>query len=63
MAPPTRGLGSALFAAVERGELGSKSPVAVALGVTPSNARARRLYTRLGFEETGAGLVRPIRRP
>jgi GNAT superfamily N-acetyltransferase len=58
-----RGLGSALFDAVERGEIGRTPAVAIALGVTRNNQRARRLYERLGFVETGVGLMRPIPRP
>jgi len=58
-----RGLGSSLFDALERGEVGNRSAVAIALGVTRNNTRARRLYERLGFMETGVGLLRTIRRP
>ena len=57
------GLGSALFAALERREIGNQAAVAIALGVTPRNVRARRLYSRLGFVETGTGMARLLRRP
>jgi hypothetical protein len=39
------GLGSALFGAIDAGRFGAFD--ATALGVTPGNARARRLYERL----------------
>jgi GNAT superfamily N-acetyltransferase len=50
------GLGSALFAAIDAGHFGSFA--ATALGVTPGNARARRLYERLGFQAAGTRMVR-----
>lgn len=53
-----RGHGTSLFAAVERGELWPSPPPVLALGVTPDNARARRLYERLGFKAVGTNLVR-----
>jgi len=56
-----RGHGTALFEAVERGELWPAPPVAIALGVTPGNARARRLYERLGFVAAGVSMVKKLR--
>jgi GNAT superfamily N-acetyltransferase len=50
------GLGSALFGAVDAGRFGAFA--ATALGVTPGNARARRLYERLGFRAAGTTMVR-----
>lgn len=56
-----RGHGSALFEAVERGDLWPAPVVAVALGVTPDNTRARQLYERLGFAAVGVSMVKRIR--
>ena len=53
-----RGHGSALFEAIERGEVWPTPLVPVALGVTPTNAGARRLYERLGFVAVGVSMVR-----
>jgi GNAT superfamily N-acetyltransferase len=56
------GIGSALFAAIDAGLFGAFA--ATALGVipskrvTPSNARARRLYERLRFRAAGTTMVR-----
>ena len=50
------GLGSALFAEIDAGRFGSFT--ATALGVTPGNARARRLYERLGFRAAGTTMLR-----
>ncbi len=50
------GLGSALFGAIDAGRFGAFA--ATALGVTPGNARARRLYERLGFRAAGATMLR-----
>jgi GNAT superfamily N-acetyltransferase len=57
-----RGLGSSLFAAIERGEVWGASAVSIELGVTPDNESARRLYERLGFVATGTAMMREIRR-
>jgi GNAT superfamily N-acetyltransferase len=57
-----QGYGRSLFAALERGELWPAPPVALALGVTLDNARARRLYEGLGFAVVGAKLVKPLAR-
>jgi ribosomal protein S18 acetylase RimI-like enzyme len=54
----SRGFGSALFDAIERGQLGSPPPVSIDLGVNDGNARARRLYERLGFESIGTRMSR-----
>jgi GNAT superfamily N-acetyltransferase len=50
------GLGSALFAAIDGGSFGAFA--GVALGVAPANARARRLYERLGFRAVGTTMFR-----
>ena len=50
------GLGSALFGAIDAGRFGSFT--ATALGVSPGNARARRLYERLGFRAAGTTMLR-----
>jgi GNAT superfamily N-acetyltransferase len=55
-----QGYGTSLFAAIARGDLWPTSAVAIALGVTPDNARARRLYERLGFTAVGVSLVRRL---
>jgi ribosomal protein S18 acetylase RimI-like enzyme len=54
------GHGTKLFAALERGELWPSRPVALALGVTSGNSRARRLYERLGFKAVGTNMVRAL---
>jgi ribosomal protein S18 acetylase RimI-like enzyme len=53
-----RGHGTALFDALSRGELWPGKAAALSLSVTPGNARARRLYERLGFRATWTRLVR-----
>jgi GNAT superfamily N-acetyltransferase len=54
-----RGVGASLFDAIERDELfESERFIALALGVTDPNARARALYERLGFRSIGTSLVR-----
>ncbi len=53
-----RGYGRSLFDALERGELWPPGFVAIALGVTSNNGRARRLYERLGFLPVGTTMVR-----
>lgn len=50
------GLGSALFQAIETGRFGTFA--GIALAVSPGNARARRLYERLGFRAAGTTMVR-----
>lgn len=54
------GHGTALFDAIVRGELWPAPIVAIALGTTPDNAQARRLYHRLGFETMGVSMVRRL---
>ena len=54
-----RGLASALFSAIDEGRFGPFA--AIALGVTPANNRAKRLYERLGFRVAGTTLLRRSR--
>ena len=56
----SRGHGRSLFDAIARGELWPTPIVAMALGVTPGNSRARKLYERLGFAEIGVSMVRRL---
>ena len=51
-----QGYGSALFHAIP--DLWNREITAIALGTTPHNANARRLYERLGFIEIGVVMVR-----
>jgi ribosomal protein S18 acetylase RimI-like enzyme len=55
-----RGCGTDLFRGIEEGKLWDPRPVAIALKVMAGNARARRLYERLGFEETGTSMARVV---
>jgi len=57
----SQGHGRALFETIEGGALWPGAAVAFALGVTPGNARARRLYERLGFAAVGTTMVRRLR--
>ena len=50
------GIGTALFGAIDAGRFGVFA--ATALGVSPANARARRLYERLGFRAAATTMVR-----
>jgi ribosomal protein S18 acetylase RimI-like enzyme len=50
-----------LFDGIERGDLWPAPVVALALGVTPGNPRARRLYERIGFVAVGTSMVRRLR--
>jgi GNAT superfamily N-acetyltransferase len=50
------GIGSALFGAIDAGRFGAFA--GTALGVTTGNARARRLYERLGFQAAGTTMLR-----
>src|SRR5262250_306847 len=45
----SQGNGKSLFEAISQGDLWPTPIVGIALGVTPDNVRARRLYERLGF--------------
>ena len=56
----SQGYGKSLFTAIEQGELWPTPIVAIALGVTPGNVRARRLYERLGFTAIGISMVRRL---
>jgi ribosomal protein S18 acetylase RimI-like enzyme len=58
----SRGIGRALFTAIEKGAVWEDGPVAIALGVTGSNQRARSLYERLGFKAVGTVMVRILDR-
>jgi GNAT superfamily N-acetyltransferase len=55
-----RGHGSRLIETAGRGALWPAPAVALALGTTPANAGARRLYERLGFRVVGLSLVKPL---
>jgi GNAT superfamily N-acetyltransferase len=55
-----RGHGAALIQAVERGDVWPSPLAAIALGVTPGNARARRLYEKLGFAAVGVSMVKTL---
>lgn len=57
-----QGHGSALFAAISEDGLWPGALVAIALGTTPHNAAARRLYKRLGFAELGIAMIRRVQR-
>jgi GNAT superfamily N-acetyltransferase len=57
-----RGHGAALFEAIERGDVWPAPVVAIALGITPGNTRARRLYERLGFAAVGVSMVKSVPR-
>jgi ribosomal protein S18 acetylase RimI-like enzyme len=54
----SRGHGAALIQAIERGDVWPAPVAAIALGVTPRNTRARRLYERLGFATVGVSMVK-----
>ena len=57
-----RGHGRSLFAAIEHGGLWPAPVVAMALGTTPGNADARRLYEQLGFVPVGVSMIRRCER-
>ena len=54
----SQGHASALFAAIP--ELWHTAAVALAVGVSPQNGGARRLYERLGFATVGLSMVRRL---
>ena len=56
------GHGRSLFDGIESGALWPAPSVAIALGLTPGNSRARRLYERIGFEAVGISMVRRLPR-
>ena len=56
----SQGHGKALFDAISEGHLWRTPIVGIALGVTPDNVRARRLYERLGFAAVGISMVRRL---
>ena len=57
----SRGIGTSLFEAIATGALfAHESVVAIALGVTGDNRRARALYERLGFRAVGTTMVRVL---
>ena len=55
-----QGHGQALFNAISEGDLWPTPIVGIALGVTPDNVRARRLYERLKFAAVGISMVRRL---
>ncbi len=57
-----RGHGAGLFEAIVRGDVWPAPVVALALGVTERNTRARRLYERLGFTAVGVSMVKTFPR-
>ncbi len=56
----SRGHGRSIFAAIAQGDLWPTPIPAIALGVTPANVRARRLYEHLGFTAIGVSMVRRL---
>lgn len=54
----SRGIGRGLFVAIETRAVWEDAAVAIALGVTDSNTRARSLYERIGFRAAGTVLLR-----
>lgn len=56
----SRGHGKSLFEAISQGGLWPTPIAGIALGVTPDNVRARRLYERLGFRVGGIAMVRRL---
>jgi len=55
-----QGYGKSLFEAISEGDLWPAPIAGIALGVTPDNVRARRLYERLGFVAAGISMVRRL---
>jgi GNAT superfamily N-acetyltransferase len=57
----SRGIGTSLFEAITaRALFADETVVALALGVTSGNHRARALYERLGFRAVGTTMVRSV---
>ena len=56
----SQGHGQSLFKAVSEGRLWPTPIAGMALGVTPDNVRARRLYERLDFRAAGISMVRRL---
>ena len=57
----SRGIGTSLFEAIAAGVLfADERVVALALGVSSGNPRARALYERLGFRAIGTTMVRAL---
>lgn len=56
----SQGFGKSLFEAIAQGDLWPTPIIGMALGVTPDNVRARRLYERLGFAAVGVSMMRRI---
>jgi GNAT superfamily N-acetyltransferase len=56
----SQGHGKSLFEAISQRNLWPTPIVGIALGVTPDNVRARRLYERLGFVAAGISMVRRL---
>ena len=56
----SQGHGKSLFKAIAEGNLWPTWIAGIALGVTPDNVRARRLYERLGFRAAAISMVRPL---
>jgi ribosomal protein S18 acetylase RimI-like enzyme len=55
-----QGHGKSLFEAISERGLWPTPIAGIALGVTPGNVRARRLYERLGFRAVGISMVRRL---
>jgi ribosomal protein S18 acetylase RimI-like enzyme len=56
----SQGHGKSLFDGILQGRLWPRPIAGIALGVTPDNVRARRLYERLGFRAAGISMVRRL---
>jgi len=56
----SQGHGKLLFDGISQGHLWPTPIAGIALGVTPDNVRARRLYERLGFRAAGISMVRRL---
>lgn len=56
----SKGHGKSLFDAISQGDLWPTPIAGIALGVTPDNVRARRLYERLGFVASGISMLRRL---